>query len=41
MLIAKVDSMDNTYDKRIANLEVTLAPIVKDNMTSKKVKDIV
>lgn len=28
LLLTKVDSMDNSYDKRISNLEALVAPII-------------
>jgi predicted RNase H-like nuclease (RuvC/YqgF family) len=28
MLLAKVDSMDNSYDKRISNLEALVTPLI-------------
>lgn len=29
----KVDSMDNTYDKRISNLEAVVTPLLQENKT--------
>jgi hypothetical protein len=30
----KVDSMDNTYDKRISNLEAVITPLIADQQNT-------
>ncbi len=40
-LKAKVDSMDNSYDKRISNLEAVITPVLATQMSQKHITETV
>jgi hypothetical protein len=38
LLMSKVDSMDNTYDKRLSNLEAVVTPLLQEKLNHNAVQ---
>lgn len=41
LLLAKVDSMDNSYDKRVSNLEAVVTPLIASDKVQHQIQDLI